>query len=111
MSRNFVAALADEAQQVVNKLLRTDPQIVDDAFPGRVRYAHLPAYLARAAELVGEQDTMYRHLKCRQYYFEAKTYTDKKYPDLLPDSLLKLSIQALDKALEYALTKEPSEGT
>ncbi|MBK9015491.1 MAG: caspase family protein [Saprospiraceae bacterium] len=101
MTRTLVAALADEAQQVVNKLLRTDPQIVDDAFPGRVRYAHLPDHLARAAEILGERHYMYRYLKCKQYYFEAKAYSKTAYPDLPLDSLHQLTLQALDKALEF----------
>lgn len=99
IKRKFVVALADEAQLVVNKLLRTDPQIIDEAFPGRVRYAHLPAYLSRAAEILGEQHYMYRYLKCKQFYFESKTFTKKNYPDLAANDLLQLKINALDKAI------------
>lgn len=101
VKRKFVVALADEAQLVVNKLLRTDPKVADEAFPGRVRYAHLPAYLARAGEILGEGHYLYRYLKAKQYFFEAKTYTKTQYPELSPDSLFKLSNEALDKGLAY----------
>ncbi|MBL7809150.1 MAG: caspase family protein [Saprospiraceae bacterium] len=101
VKRNFAAALQDEAQQVVNKLLRTDPAVADDAFPGRVRYAHLPACLGRASEILGEGHYMYRYLKAKQYFFEAKMYTKAQYPGLSPDSLSKLSMAALNKGLEY----------
>lgn len=101
VKRKFVVALADEAQIVVNKLLRTDPAVADDAFPGRVRYTHLPAYLARAADILGENHYMYRYLKAKQYFFEAKTYMKTQYPDLSPDSLYRLSDEVLNKALVY----------
>lgn len=101
VKRKFAVALADEAQVVVNKLLRTDPKVADEAFPGRVRYAHLPAYLQRAGEILGEEHYLYRYLKAKQYFFEAKTYTKAQYPELSPDSLFKLSNEALDKGLQY----------
>lgn len=101
VKRKFVVALADEAQLVVNKLLRTDPKVADEAFSGRVRYAHLPAYLARASEILGEGHYLYRYLKAKLYFFEAKTYTKAQYPELSPDSLFKLSNEALDKGLAY----------
>jgi len=101
VKRNFAAVLQDEAQLVINKLLRTDPKIADDVFPGRVRYAHLPAYLARATEILGPQHYLYRYLKAKQYFFEAKTYTKAQYPGLSPDSLFRLSNEALDKGLAY----------
>ncbi len=101
LKRNFAAALQDEAQLVVNKLLRTDPQIVDDAFAGVKKYDHIPGYLARAAEILGEQHYMYRYLKAKQHYFTSKTIREDTYPNLPADSLLNLALASLDSALRY----------
>ncbi len=101
MTRNLAAALQDEAQVVINQVLRTDPQIVDDAFSPVGKYDHLPAYLARAAELLGERHFMHRFLKAKEYYFRSKTYREENHPDLSPDSLLQLQLATLDTALGY----------
>jgi tetratricopeptide (TPR) repeat protein len=101
MTRNLAAALQDEAQVVINQILRTDPQIVDDAFSPVARYDHLPAYLSRAAALLGEQHYMWRFLKAREYYFSAKTCRKENYPELTPDSLLNLALARLDTALLF----------
>ena len=101
MTRNLAAALQDEAQVVVNKILRTDPQVIDDAYSPVGKYDHLPAYLARAAELLGERHFMHRFLKAKEYFFRSKMYRKKKYPDLTPDSLLNLQFATLDTALGF----------
>ncbi len=101
MTRNLAAALQDEAQVVINQMLRTDPQIVDDAFSPVSKYDHLPGYLHRAGELLGEGHYMYRFIKAREYYFRAKACRKENYPDLAPDSLLKLALARLDTALVF----------
>ncbi len=101
MTRNLAAALQDEAQVVINQLLRTDPQIVDDAFSAVARYDHLPAYLARAAGLLGEGHYMWRFLKAREYFFKSKTCRKANYPELAPDSIFNLAQAMLDSALLF----------
>ena len=101
IKRKFVAALTKEAQIAINRLLKTDPRMVDEAFQGRVRFVHLPAYLNRACEILGEQHYLYPYLRAKQYYFEAKTYTNKQYPDLSTDSLTQLSLSAINIGLSY----------
>ena len=101
MTRNLAAALQDEAQVVINQMLRTDPQIVDDAFSPVSKYDHLPGYLHRAGELLGDGHYMWRFIKAREYYFKAKTCREENYPELTPDSLVKLALARLDTALAF----------
>ncbi len=101
MTRNLAAALQNQAQVVINQLLRTDPQIVDDAFSPVSRYDHLPAYLARAAELLGEKHYMYRFLKAREYFFRSKTLRAENHPGIPADSLLHRQLACLDTALTF----------
>ncbi len=99
MRRNFAAALQDESQKIVNKMLDTDPQIVNDAFSPVGKYDHIPEYLKRACELLGNKHYMYPSLKTKQHFFRSKTYRNENYPNLPPDSLLALSLISLDSAL------------
>ncbi len=101
MTRNLAAALQNQAQVVINQMLATDPQIVDDAFSPVSRYDHLPAYLARAAELLGEKHYMYRFLKAREYYFRSKTLRAENHPSIPADSLLHRQLACLDTALSF----------
>ncbi len=101
MRRNYAAALQDDAQQIINQVLRTDPQILDDAFSPVSKYDHLPAQLKRAGELLGEGHYMYRVIKAREYYFRAKACRKENYPKLAPDSLLKMALAKLDTALTF----------
>lgn len=101
MTRNLAAALQNHAQVVINHLLATDPQIVDDAFSPVSRYDHLPAYLERAAELLGEKHYMYRFLKAREYFFRSKTLRADNYPGIPADLLLNRQLACLDTALRF----------
>jgi len=101
MTRNLAAALQNQAQIVINQLLATDPQIVDDVFSPVSRYDHLPAYLARAAELLGEKHYMYRFLKAREYFFHSKTLRVENHPGIPADSLLRRQLTCLDTALSF----------
>ncbi len=100
-TRNLAAALQDEAQVVLNQLLRTEPQVVDDAFSPVSKYDHLPAYLARAAELLGPRHFMHRFVKSREHFFRSKTWRAGNFPGLSADSLLNLAQTDLDSALVF----------
>ncbi len=102
--RNFAAALQDESQDILNQLLLTDPQIVDDVFSPVSKYDHIPAYLQRAGELLGRDHYMYSVLKARQYFFQSKTYRKENYQDYSADSLSQLSFASLDTALSFDST-------
>ena len=101
MTRNFAAALLDESQQVTNKLLKTDPYVVSDVISRPFVFDHIHNYLAKAIELLGEQHFLYKHLKAKQCYFEAKTYRQDNYPDWPPDSLASKYLLKLEKGLQF----------
>ncbi|TNE48449.1 MAG: tetratricopeptide repeat protein, partial [Bacteroidetes bacterium] len=72
MRQNYAAALQDDAQQVLYKLLEADPAVCLRVAEGYQRsYQDYPQYLERAAELLGTKHFMYRTIKARQYWFEA----------------------------------------
>ncbi|MBP6811773.1 MAG: caspase family protein, partial [Saprospiraceae bacterium] len=59
MTRNFAAALMDEGQQHLNLFLKTDPQLLDDIYNGRVNYQRIADYIQRSAELLGPKHYVY----------------------------------------------------
>jgi protein O-mannosyl-transferase len=72
MTRNYAAALQDEAQQAVNAILKTNVgEVTASAAKKMKKYEHFPELLARSAELLGPQHYMYTTLKARQLAFEG----------------------------------------
>jgi tetratricopeptide (TPR) repeat protein len=70
--RNYSAALQDDAQQVLNKLLKSDPGENSKTLISINRdYVQFPKNLRRAAELLGEDHYMYSILMARSYWFEG----------------------------------------
>jgi tetratricopeptide (TPR) repeat protein len=73
MKRNYAAALQDDAQQALNVMLKSG--LTKDLVTGKevsVVYKNYPAYLERAAELLGPGHYMYKSLQARKFYFKAK---------------------------------------
>jgi tetratricopeptide (TPR) repeat protein len=101
MTRNFAAALVDESQQVTNKLLKTDPMVVSDAWSRPFLFDHIPAYLERASDLLGERHFFYNQLKTKQCFFEAKTYRSENYPKIPLDSVIRKATLKYEEALRY----------
>jgi Flp pilus assembly protein TadD len=90
MKRNYAAALQDDAQQVINALLKSD--IEENLFVNQKHKSHeygsYPKYLERASELLGSQHYMYKSLKARSKYFEAQalgTLNIKIGTNIIPD--------------------------
>lgn len=72
MKKNFAVALQDDAQQVVNKYLRSDLQEIGLSVQAkREKYNVYPRRLNRAAELLGENHYLYCELRARAAYFEG----------------------------------------
>ncbi len=70
MRRNYAAALQDEAQQAINKRLKSDEtECAVNSETILKRYSRFPAYLARACELLGEGHYMYPLLQARRNWF------------------------------------------
>lgn len=79
MKRNYAAALQDDAQQVLNTSLKSGltSEVLSDA-KAAIIYRNYPAYLERAAELLGSGHYMYTALKARKHYFEGIIQTAKR---------------------------------
>jgi tetratricopeptide (TPR) repeat protein len=72
MRRNYAAALQDDAQQVLNKLLKSDPGENSKTMASISRdYSQFPKNLRRAADLLGEDHYMHSVLLARSYWFEG----------------------------------------
>ena len=72
MRRNFAAALQDEAQQALINYLKIDPQEMKARYDQYgAKYQHHPAYLSKAAELLGPNHYLYNYFMANKYYFEA----------------------------------------
>ncbi|MBK8956496.1 MAG: hypothetical protein IPM34_13210 [Saprospiraceae bacterium] len=71
MKRNYAAALQDDAQQVINALLKSDIEanLIINQKQKSQEYGTYPKYLERASALLGSQHYMYKSLKARQHYF------------------------------------------
>ncbi|MCB9284391.1 MAG: tetratricopeptide repeat protein [Lewinellaceae bacterium] len=72
MRRNYAAALQDDAQQVMNKLMKVDLAEVALSKKNKTeKYQPYPRYLSRAAELLGKDHYMYRDLQARVHFFDG----------------------------------------
>ena len=79
MKRNYAAALQDDAQQVLNTMLKTGlTSEVLSAAKASVIYRNYPLYLDRAAQLLGKEHYMYPILQARKHYFEGSIQKDPK---------------------------------
>ncbi|MBK9335332.1 MAG: caspase family protein [Lewinellaceae bacterium] len=78
MTRNYAAALQDDAQQVMNIMLKSGltSEILSAAKAAHI-YRNYPAHLDRAAELLGSGHYMYAALKARRHYFEGTLQTTR----------------------------------
>ncbi len=75
MKRRLAAALMDEGQTVINKILQTDPAVLDNIWANRVSYDHIPAYLERSSEILGEQHYVWRDLKAKELLFSGDDHS------------------------------------
>ncbi|MGB3226946.1 MAG: tetratricopeptide repeat protein, partial [Saprospiraceae bacterium] len=73
LKRNYAAALQDEAQQVMNTMLKNGfTTEITSGISVKELYKNYPTYLERASELLGEKHYLYRSLQARKYFFKAK---------------------------------------
>ena len=80
MRRNYAAALQDDAQQVMNTMLKSGliETILNDAKSLVNPYYNYPKYLERAGGLLGEDHYMYKVLQARKHFFEGMTHKKRK---------------------------------
>jgi len=101
IQRNFVAALIDEGQTVINKILKTDPATIDNLSRRKNSWNHIPSYLHRAAELLGEKHYMYSSLKAKEYWFEVVSFSESRYPNVPVDSISAYQKNMVLKGLNF----------
>ena len=101
MKRNFAAALQNEAQETVNRFLKTDIEVVSKFTSTPLEFQHLPAYLRRASEILGEGHFFFNHLKAKQLFFEGMSISKELYPDVPSDSLDYMAFHKMGQALQY----------
>ncbi len=79
MRRNYAAALQDDAQQVMNTILKSGlTEQILKAAKAKDIYKNYPAYIERAADLLGMQHYMYPSLHARKLFFEGQIETYRK---------------------------------
>lgn len=72
LTRNYAAALQDDAQQVLNIIIRGGlTKDILNGIPASVLYRLHPEYLARAAELLEPNHYMYKSLMAKRLYFKG----------------------------------------
>ena len=79
MRRNYAAALQDDAQQVMNTLLKSGlTKLTLKEQKGTITFSNYPAHLQRASELLGNEHYMYNTLQARKLYFKGMTQKSGK---------------------------------
>ncbi len=84
LKRNFAAALQDDSQQALNRLLKNDLiEATKSAQTKYNEYKNFPAYLTRAAQLLGESHYFYPELMARKNIFEGYLFStqNRNYND------------------------------
>jgi tetratricopeptide (TPR) repeat protein len=85
IKRNYAAALQDDAQQVINNWLKSDPKEINlSPIAAYNKYHSYPKQLDIAAKLLGESHYMYSILKARKYFFDGEIIrlTNSSHPTL-----------------------------
>ncbi|MBK8956458.1 MAG: tetratricopeptide repeat protein [Saprospiraceae bacterium] len=78
MRRGYAVALQEDAQQVMNTMLKTGlTQQVLKGDSVEVIYKNYPTYIERAAQLLGEDHYMFKQLQARKLFFEGVMQSEK----------------------------------
>ena len=102
MRRKLAAALMDEGQLVINKILNDDQREIENAegYQSQSQYRHLPGYFARAAEILGERHYVYNNIKAKELYFRSRLYNLFERGDSSAIWSVRQQRNLLDKAIE-----------
>lgn len=103
MKRSLAAALQDEVQQFLNKLLQDDPYEINQWRLSSNKFQNYIDYLTRSVELLGSNHYSYNSLMANKLFFESYNlahYSTSTYT-YYPDSIRKLSRLKLNEALQY----------
>lgn len=100
MRRNFASVLQEESQQAINNYLNTDLEELEDRSAKSDKYQKYPAYLEKAAELLGENHYLYNTLQARKLYFEGLNYRFAAKQNKEDLSLYQKAVQLQQQALQ-----------
>ncbi len=78
MTRNFAAALMDEGQQFINKLLQTNQLLIQQVLGAEFDYEDIAMKTAKAAALLGEKHFVYSALKTKENFFRGAAAKNKQ---------------------------------
>ncbi len=101
MKRNFAVALQDESQKSINAYLKADPVEMNERWKNfGEKYKSNPAYLNKAASLLGKSHYLYDRLISKKYYYEGLLLR-LEGEKTKNDSLFYLALEKENLALEY----------
>ncbi len=79
VKRKFVVALMDEGQQIVNKIMATDRQMMKDLTNHGMNYGHIADYYKKGAEILGTDHFAYNNIKSKELFFRSNAYKIDDY--------------------------------
>ncbi len=101
MKRNFAVALQDKSQKSINAYLKADPEELNERWVNfGKKYKSNPAYLGKAASLLGEKHYLYDRLIAKKYYYEGLLLR-LEGEKTKSDSLFNLALEKEKLALQY----------
>lgn len=104
MKQTFVVALQDQAQAAINAYLAADPEELEERWLNYGgRYKKNPAYLEKAASLLGESHILFRQLLAKKQYFEGVILRLDGSKNQA-DSLFDRARESIESALHYDST-------
>ncbi len=98
---NLTTAMLDSVQQAIRAYLETDPAELKLRDQFDQKYIRFPAYLKKAASLLGEKDPRHASIQARRYYFEGLVERMKGERNQQPDSLYQRAMNKQDSALLF----------
>jgi len=101
MDERLTVALLDSVQQAINAYLRTDPVELAQRDRFDNKYSRFPAYLSKAAQILGPNDARYRQTLAKQHYFEGLALRLQAEQQGGNDSLYQLALGKQQQALQY----------
>ena len=101
IKRNFAVALQDESQKSINAYLKAEPDEMKERWENfGAKYKSNPAYLGKAASLLGESHYLYDRLIAKKYYYEGLLLR-LEGQKTKNDSLFNLALEKEKLALQY----------
>ncbi len=110
VTRRYVVALQDDAQQSINAILEKDPnKLYNTNVEYQKKFSGFPKLLNRASQLLGEEHYLYNNIKAREYLFDGillyMKYSSFENPsDEQGQEILDYYFKSLELEPEMALT-------